>query len=59
MGLVGAVLLGRLYGCTPEDALLRTQVHKYAFFLHCFNEGGRGGQGIYGHTMRLESGDDV
>lgn len=26
MGLVGAVLLGRLYGCTAEDALLRVQV---------------------------------
>ncbi|CAM9402642.1 unnamed protein product [Hapterophycus canaliculatus] len=26
IGLVGAVLLGRLYGCTAEDALLRAQV---------------------------------
>lgn len=26
VGLVGAVLLGRLYGCTPEDSLLRMQV---------------------------------
>ncbi|CAN0258434.1 unnamed protein product, partial [Scytosiphon promiscuus] len=26
IGLVGAVLLGRLYGCTAEDALLRVQV---------------------------------
>lgn len=26
MGLVGAVLLGRLYGFTAEDALLRVQV---------------------------------
>lgn len=26
MGLVGAVLLGRLYGCTAEEALLRVQV---------------------------------
>lgn len=26
VGLVGAVLLGRLYGCTADDALLRVQV---------------------------------
>lgn len=26
IGLLGAVLLGRLYGCTAEDALLRVQV---------------------------------
>ncbi|CAM9942762.1 unnamed protein product, partial [Pylaiella littoralis] len=26
VGLVGAVLLGRLYGCTAEDALIRVQV---------------------------------
>ncbi|CAM9910451.1 unnamed protein product [Choristocarpus tenellus] len=26
VGVIGALLLGRLYGCTVSDSLLRTQV---------------------------------